>query len=123
MVTVVEGRDHVRVWSPEGQFVLPEDTARVFDPEHPFGEEIVAVDLRLALDALGEIVGVVTDVLAAPFPARSKCLWRGRILVGEFPVHGWDAEGQRDSRLGAPVGQIGSMHCWAARLSYLVASS
>jgi hypothetical protein len=41
MVAVVEDRDHIRVWQREGQFLLPEDAARVFAPDHPFLEEIV----------------------------------------------------------------------------------
>jgi len=47
MVTVAEGRDHVRVWRQEGQFVLPEEAALVFAPDHPFLEEIVGDFRRL----------------------------------------------------------------------------
>jgi len=36
MVTVVSGEGHVRVWTAEGAFLLPEDAARVFGPSHPF---------------------------------------------------------------------------------------
>jgi hypothetical protein len=41
MVTVVEGPDHVRVWRQDGQFVLPDDAALVFAPDHPFLPELV----------------------------------------------------------------------------------
>jgi hypothetical protein len=47
MVTSVEGRDHVRVWMEQGQFLLPEDAALVFAPDHPFLEEVVADFLTL----------------------------------------------------------------------------
>jgi hypothetical protein len=41
MVTAVDGRDHVRVWRKDGSFTLPDDAAQVFEPDHPFGAEIV----------------------------------------------------------------------------------
>jgi hypothetical protein len=41
MVSVVENRDRVRVWRKDGVFVLPDDAARVFVPDHPFLEEMV----------------------------------------------------------------------------------
>ncbi len=40
-VTVVEDRDHVRMWTKEGQFVLPDDAAIVFPRDHPFLEDMV----------------------------------------------------------------------------------
>jgi len=40
MVAVVEDRDRICVWRKEGQFVLPEDAALVFAPDHPFREEV-----------------------------------------------------------------------------------
>ncbi len=40
-VTVVEDRDRVRVWTKEGQFVLPDDAAFVFPRDHPFREDLV----------------------------------------------------------------------------------
>jgi len=41
MVTVVDDRDHVRVWTPEGQFILPDEAVLVFAPGHPFVPEMV----------------------------------------------------------------------------------
>lgn len=41
MVTIVDGRDRVRVWRKDGSFTLPDDAALVFAPDHPFGAEIV----------------------------------------------------------------------------------
>ena len=40
MVAVPEGQDKARVWTKRGPFVLPEDAAQVFAPEHPFLEEM-----------------------------------------------------------------------------------
>jgi hypothetical protein len=40
-VACVEGRDQVRVWTKEGQFVLPEDAALLFPRAHPFFAEVV----------------------------------------------------------------------------------
>jgi hypothetical protein len=40
-VIVVEDRDRVRVWTKEGQFVLPDDAAFVFPRDHPFWEDLV----------------------------------------------------------------------------------
>ncbi len=36
MVAIVDDEDRVRVWTVEGVFLLPEDAARVFGPNHPF---------------------------------------------------------------------------------------
>ena len=44
MVLAVEGPDKVRVWTKDGQFVLPEQAASVLAPDHPFLAE-VAEDL------------------------------------------------------------------------------
>ncbi|MCL5282469.1 MAG: hypothetical protein M1376_21490 [Planctomycetes bacterium] len=41
-VAAVEDRDHVRVWTKEGQFILPDDAALVFPREHPFLADLVA---------------------------------------------------------------------------------
>jgi endonuclease/exonuclease/phosphatase family metal-dependent hydrolase len=38
MVSATTDRAHVRVWTREGAFTLPEDAARVFAPHHPFLE-------------------------------------------------------------------------------------
>ncbi len=43
-VTAVEDRDCVRMWTKEGQFVLPDEAALVFPRDHPFLEDMV-VDL------------------------------------------------------------------------------
>ncbi len=40
-VTAVEDRDHVRMWTKDGQFVLPDDAAFVFPRDHPFLEDLV----------------------------------------------------------------------------------
>ncbi len=47
MVGVTEGPDLVRLWTKEGQFVLPRDAARVFAPDHPFLEELTQDFIRL----------------------------------------------------------------------------
>ena len=41
-VTAVEDRDHIRVWTKEGQFVLPDDAALLFPRTHPFLAELVS---------------------------------------------------------------------------------
>jgi hypothetical protein len=41
LVAVLKNRRQVRLWSREGQFVLPEDAALVFPHDHPFFEELV----------------------------------------------------------------------------------
>ena len=41
MVTIVDGRDRVRVWRKDGPLVLPDDAALVFAPDHPFRDEMV----------------------------------------------------------------------------------
>jgi hypothetical protein len=40
LVAIVDDEGHVHVWTPQGRFVLPEDAARLFDPEHPFFHEL-----------------------------------------------------------------------------------
>lgn len=40
MVAVADGSNRARVWTREGQFVLPEDASLVFAPDHPFLEEM-----------------------------------------------------------------------------------
>lgn len=40
MVSVCDGADQVRVWTKDGQFVLPQDASRVFAPHHPFLAEM-----------------------------------------------------------------------------------
>jgi hypothetical protein len=40
-VTAVEGRARVRMWTEEGQFLLPDDAALVFPRAHPFLEDMV----------------------------------------------------------------------------------
>ena len=42
MVAGVEDRDRVRVWTKEGQFVLPEDAGHLFARDHPFRAEVVS---------------------------------------------------------------------------------
>ncbi len=41
-VAAVEDRDHIRVWTKEGQFVLPDDAALLFSRDHPFFEDVVS---------------------------------------------------------------------------------
>ncbi len=40
MVSICDGPDQVRVWTKEGQFLLPQDAAHVFAPHHPFLEDL-----------------------------------------------------------------------------------
>ncbi len=40
MVAVRDGSDRVCVWTAEGEFVLPDDSPRVFAPDHPFLKEV-----------------------------------------------------------------------------------
>jgi endonuclease/exonuclease/phosphatase family metal-dependent hydrolase len=40
MVSITDGPDRARIWTREGQFVLPEDASRIFPADHPFLEEI-----------------------------------------------------------------------------------
>ena len=40
LVAVAEGPDRARVWTREGQFVLPDDASSVFACDHPFLEEM-----------------------------------------------------------------------------------
>jgi endonuclease/exonuclease/phosphatase family metal-dependent hydrolase len=47
MVSLTEGLDRVRVWTQEGQFVLPQDAERVFAAHHPFLEELTQDFIRL----------------------------------------------------------------------------
>jgi len=47
MVSVAAGPDQARVWTKEGQFVLPQDASRVFAPDHPFLEELTRDFIRL----------------------------------------------------------------------------
>ncbi len=46
-VTAVEDRDHVRMWTKEGQFVLPDDAALLFPRDHPFLADLVSDFLAL----------------------------------------------------------------------------
>ncbi len=41
LVAVLKDRDHVRLWTKEGQFLLPDDAPLVFPHDHPFFEEVV----------------------------------------------------------------------------------
>jgi hypothetical protein len=41
-VTAVEDRGHVRMWTKDGQFVLPDDAALLFPRDHPFLEDVVS---------------------------------------------------------------------------------
>jgi hypothetical protein len=55
MVSIVDGPDQVRIWTWEGQFILPRDAPQVFAPHHPFLEELTDDFIRLCgrLHSLG----------------------------------------------------------------------
>ena len=40
MVSISDGPDRARVWTKEGQFVLPQDAPQVFAPHHPFMDDL-----------------------------------------------------------------------------------
>jgi endonuclease/exonuclease/phosphatase family metal-dependent hydrolase len=47
MVSVTDGPDRVRIWTTEGQFVLPRDAEQVFAARHPFLAEMTRDFIRL----------------------------------------------------------------------------